>query len=447
MKTRFDAIIMGAGPAGSTAAILLARAGWSVVLVEKQAFPRRKVCGECIAASNLKLLDALGIGDEFAACAGPDLHRVALMQGHSTIITDLPSFDHPHHAWGRALGRETLDTLLLTQARAAGAFVLQPWSVRSLEGTDGAFRCAVRPVGSHDETLLHAPVAIDARGSRELQPRSPQTPRPSRRPGDLFAFKANFIDVTLALGLLPVLSFEGGYGGMVLADRDIATLACCVRADRLEVLRRAAPGVSAGEVIDAMLRRECVGVDQALRTARRVGTWAAFGPLKPGIHLRQDDDVLRIGNAAGEAHPIIGEGLSMAIQSAWLLCAHLLRARPQFDARSQRPWQRAVRDLYAEDWRQHFTWRLRLAALLAHAAMRPRFLAPALPVLKAWTTLLGRAAQWAGKVRCAPDPATIAWLASGAGQDPQPWLPSAHRDLTPLTLEGQHADEYHTRST
>ncbi|MEO8808750.1 MAG: FAD-dependent oxidoreductase, partial [Rhodanobacter sp.] len=53
MSTHYDAIIVGAGPAGSTAAILLAKAGWSVALVEKHAYPRRKVCGECIAATNL----------------------------------------------------------------------------------------------------------------------------------------------------------------------------------------------------------------------------------------------------------------------------------------------------------------------------------------------------------------------------------------------------------
>ena len=45
MRTGFDALIIGAGPAGSSAAILLARAGWSVALIEKQRFPRRKVCG------------------------------------------------------------------------------------------------------------------------------------------------------------------------------------------------------------------------------------------------------------------------------------------------------------------------------------------------------------------------------------------------------------------
>ena len=64
MSARFDVVIVGAGPAGSAAAILLARAGWSVALVERQRFPRRKVCGECIAASNLALLDALGVGAE-----------------------------------------------------------------------------------------------------------------------------------------------------------------------------------------------------------------------------------------------------------------------------------------------------------------------------------------------------------------------------------------------
>ena len=75
MQTEFDAIIIGGGPAGSSAAILLARAGWSVALVEKQIFPRRKVCGECIAASNLPLLEALGIGVAFEAAAGPELRR------------------------------------------------------------------------------------------------------------------------------------------------------------------------------------------------------------------------------------------------------------------------------------------------------------------------------------------------------------------------------------
>ncbi len=126
MQTDYEAIVIGAGPAGSTAAILLADAGWSVALVEKQRFPRRKVCGECVAASNLPLFDALGIGDAFAAMAGPELRRTALMSGAHTVCADLPAGADVKHRWGRALGREHLDTLLLARAVVAGAAVLQP---------------------------------------------------------------------------------------------------------------------------------------------------------------------------------------------------------------------------------------------------------------------------------------------------------------------------------
>ena len=130
-RTAFDAVIVGAGLAGSTAAIQLARAGWSVALIERQRFPRRKVCGECIAASNLPLLQALGVGDAFHALAGAELRHVTLLHGERAVTAELPAAvhgqEHGHgqerFACGRALGRETLDGLLLDQARAAGATV------------------------------------------------------------------------------------------------------------------------------------------------------------------------------------------------------------------------------------------------------------------------------------------------------------------------------------
>ena len=400
----FDAVIVGAGPAGSSAAILLARAGWSVALVEKQRFPRRKVCGECVAASNLPLLEALGIGAGFEALAGPHLQQMALMCRGQTVTAALPAADHPRHTWGRALGREILDKLLLDQARAAGAEVLQPWSVQALGGSVGDHRCEIRCVDSGEEGALQAPVLIAAHGSWEALASGRDDRRFARRPGDLFAFKANFSGASLPHGLLPVLAFEGGYGGMVVGDRGLLTLACCIRQDRLQACRNAAPGLSAGDVVEALLQRQCPGVADALAGAQRLGGWLASGPIDPGIRLRDDDTLFRIGNAAGEAHPIIGEGMSMAIQSAWLLCAALLRPAAPDGARADAQWQAGVRKRYHAQWRRHFAPRLRLAALFAQVAMRPAVCAPLLAGLSYWPALLTQGARWAGKVRCAPDP-------------------------------------------
>lgn len=407
MKTEFDAIIIGGGPAGSSAAIMLARGGWSVALIEKQSFPRRKVCGECIAASNLPLLQALGIGALFEQSAGPELRKVALMHGAHKVVADLPRAPHEHYPWGRALGRETLDTLLIAQARLAGVHVMQPWSAVRTDGSAGRWRCDVRATDTGTLLALRAAVLIDAHGSWESL--SSERVHRSRvhHASDLLAFKANFRQTRLQKGLLPVLAFSGGYGGMVRADGGITTLACCIRRDQLEASRRTSPGLSAGEVIETLLKEQCAGVRTALQGATREGAWLAAGPLDTGIHLRPGDDMIRIGNAAGEAHPIIGEGMSMALQSAWLLCAQLLHDKPG-QGLSDPVWQREQVRMYAAQWRLAFASRLRLAAVLAHVAMRPRLAKPMLALVRRWPGLLTLGAGWGGKTRCAADPAAIA---------------------------------------
>lgn len=410
MRSDFDAIIVGAGPAGSSAAILLAQAGWSVALVEKQRFPRRKVCGECLAASNLPLLAALGVGPAFAASAGPELRRVALMSGERTVVADLPATPHPQYPWGRALGRETLDTLLLERARQAGAHVLQPWSARAIEGVAGDWRCAVEALDTREAVSLRAPVAIAAHGSWEALPLDRQHRRQARRASDLLAFKANFRDTSLDEGLLPVLSFAGGYGGMVVADGGLTTIACCIRRDRLVACRQLWPALRAGDAIEALLRRDCRGVRRALQGASREGRWLAAGALDPGVRLRADDSLFRIGNAAGEAHPIIGEGMSMALQSAWLLCAQLL-ADKRCDQISETAWQDDVARRYAAAWRSQFGRRLHLAAVFAHLAMRPGSAALLMELAGNWPGLLTLGARWGDKTRCAVNAVTIAALA------------------------------------
>ena len=396
MDHRFDAVIIGAGPAGSTAAILLASAGWSVALVEKQAFPRRKVCGECIAASNLPLIQALGLGERFHALAGAPLRQVALYSGKARLYAELPALGTGPLRWGKALGREHLDTMLLHQATAAGAKILQPWAVRTISGEPGNFGCEI--AAGSDRLQLQAPVMIAAHGSWEP---SPFTHRlQAKKPGDLFGFKANYRHSQLAHDTLPVLALPGAYGGMVVGDGGMLTLACCIRRDTLAACRQRYRSHNAAEAVEAYLKDACDGVAAALDGAERQGKWLSVGPLQPGMCSSMHDlkQPFLVGNAAGEAHPIIGEGISMAMQSAWLLCQRLIALGP---VTSSVTAYQDLRYAYTKDWQQQFSPRIRLAAMFAHIAMRPVATALVLPLLQRWPSLLTHGARYSGKIRSA----------------------------------------------
>lgn len=400
MKTTFDAIVIGAGPAGSSAAIVLAMAGWRVAIVEKHSFPRRKVCGECVSASNLPLLAALGIAEPLSAIAGPPLRKVALLCGDQMACSPLPAYSDAAHRWGVAIGREQLDTLLLDQARQQGAEIFQPWLVSGVDGVPGKFRCRVRAAESRDERVLCAPLLIDAHGSWESLGTPAGRQRTPHRSSDLLAFKANFTNTRIEPSLLPVLSFPGGYGGMVLGGQAVATFAFCLRRDALARARRQHPGHGPAQAAARWVMQHCSAAAAMLAGAEQHGKWLAAGPIRPGIRIGHGQSAaFLVGNAAGEAHPIIGEGISIAIQSA-MLAANMLA--PYHGDIEDARLQARLQATYALAWRRHFASRIHLSALYAHAAMRPGIVGRVLPVLIRYPALLRQFAHCCGKVKAGP---------------------------------------------
>jgi len=154
------------------------------------------------------------------------------------------------------------------------------------------------------------------------------------------------------------------------------------------------PGLSAAETVLAHVRKSCRGVREALATARLEGPWLSAGPIRPGIRPRFSGGIFCIGNAAGEAHPIIAEGISMAIQSAWLLCERLTARRSQ--ALTRAALEEVGRD-YAVAWHNCFAPRVRAAALFARLAMRPAAVTLLLPLLRLFPAMLTLGASWSGK--------------------------------------------------
>ena len=365
-----DAAIIGAGPAGSAAARLLSDAAWSVVLVEKAEFPRRKVCGEFISATTMPALIACGVEAPFIAAAGPPVTRVGVYAGDAMLCA------RREQVLGRALGREHLDMMLRDAAVAAGAELMQPAEVTTVRRQDGGFVCELND--GREVAARFVIVACGSWNSRGVY----ALPSSQSGPSDLFAFKAHFAQSRLPPGLMPLLAFPGGYGGMVQSDGGRMSLSCCIRRDALMQVRRRHGGKAAGAVL-AHILETTKGARLALEDAVLDGHFLSTGPIHPGMRQRHDDGIFFTGNIAGEAHPVIAEGISMAIQSSALLAELLIAHRGE---------------RYARAWKRRFARRIQTSAVFANLAMRAPTRAACLALLRAAPGLLGVGARLAGKI-------------------------------------------------
>ena len=390
MTDYYDAIVIGGGPAGATTALALAMAGWTVALVDKTTFPRPKVCGEFMSATNAALFRAFGIDAIIHRAAGPDVRRVGLFAGDRIVTAAMPHPGGVGRGWGFAVARETLDDLLVRKAAEAGAALLTPWRAIALRRAGGRQICTLaNGAEAHD---VHAPVLVMAHGSWERGSLPTQGAR-SHAASDLLAFKFRFRDASLAADLMPLIVFPGGYGGMVNSTDGCASLTCCIRRDMLARARGSYQGAAAQAVL-AHISAHCRGVSEALRGATLETPALASGPIAPGIRPRYAQGAFRVGNIAGEAHPIVAEGISMAMQSGWLL-ARLLIDRGD-DARRGRALD-AVGAVYAERWRRCFAPRVHAAALFAHLALQPRAAAALGSLVARFPGLLTFGARLSGK--------------------------------------------------
>ena len=153
-------------------------------------------------------------------------------------------------------------------------------------------------------------------------------------------------------------------------------------------------GQSAGDAVLSHILESCPALLLVLESATLAGPWLSAGPIRPGIRRCYVDGVFVVGNAAGEAHPAVAEGISMAMQSAWLLTERLIvNSDEQSVARN-----------YTRAWRRSFAPRIRAASAIAHWAMRPRLVAASLPLLQTWPNLLTFGAWLSGKSKLVVQP-------------------------------------------
>ena len=359
----FDVAVIGAGPAGSSAARALAAHGRSVVLLEKDLFPRRKVCGEFLSANGRRRLEAWGLGDRVRAARAESISSGAffLPGGQSR------GFSLPEPALG--ISRPCLDQLLARSAADRGADVRFRHEVVDVEG-GLANGFAVSARGPAGPCRLRARVALSAWG--RWSPLDLQFGRPfaSRKTERYFGWGSHLTgDSRNLAGRVHLYFFAGGYCGLSRVEGGTVNFAGIVSE---KALRRAGGG---WERFTARLRREHGPLSRDLEALAPDGEILGSQTVLFERHSPVFSGLLALGDSAGVRDPFTGDGQSSAMASGDLaaeIVEDFLRGRLTAGG---------LEDRYRSEWTRRLGPRFGWDALFRRVVFSPLLRRIALPLV------------------------------------------------------------------
>lgn len=359
---RAPPLIIGGGPAGAAAAIVLARSGRDVTLIERNAEPVDKVCGDFISAEAVSALTELGVD---LACAA-SVRFVRLVHANRVATARLP-----FTALG--LSRRTLDEALLRQAHICGATLVRGFAVREIASRGEGLYVNCDGIGPIDaDTVFLATGKHDVRGLRRA------------------AHSSGLVGLKIYLTLDPdqarelrghveLVLFNGGYAGLQLVEAERAVLCLLVPASRLR---------SVGGRWDGLfdwLLGQCPHLVARLRNAHKLRArplavaGLPYGYLhepRRGEHPR----LFRLGDQSAVIPSLTGDGVALALNSGMA---------------AARSWLQG--STASRHHRQHATLlrgQMMIATLFHGLCLNAATQAGVLAVCRTFPALLGLAATW-----------------------------------------------------
>ncbi|HEV2911967.1 MAG TPA: NAD(P)/FAD-dependent oxidoreductase [Pyrinomonadaceae bacterium] len=381
MKARsenYDAVIVGGGPAGASAAIHLAARGARVLVAEQKKFPRAKLCGEFISPECLEHFKRLGVLESMTQAGGTPLCETLFYSRRGASVSVPSAWFGTGQSLALGLSRAEMDERLIRRARAAGVVVLEEAHATSLLMEEGRV-CGVRLRVAGEVREYTSRVAVDATGraralSRHVEAdgrtRGKQAGKRTGKRAPLVAFKAHLEDTRVDPLHCEIYFYRGGYGGLSSVEGGRSNL--CFIVSARDARRYNGDAERMVREIVATNRRAAWTLAPP---ARPVSEW--LGVALDGFGRREivpADGLLAVGDAASFIDPFTGSGMLMALESgelAALAITRWLELRHGGGRDESAPFDdlaRAYRALYAE----RFSRRLRVCSMLRRAAFVPR---------------------------------------------------------------------------
>ena len=353
---KYDVIVAGGGPAGSSAAIHLANSNLKVLLIEQKSFPRAKLCGEFISPECIGHFEKLGVAlDMISSEPAQIVETVFYSRRGRKIVVPSRWFGGP----ALGLSRAVMDHHLLQRAKSLGVDVLENATVSDLVEDELGARGVI--VKANGEKEYRAPLIIDATGrsrtlSRKVNPAHTKKPT-------LVAFKAHLTGTRGERTACEIYSYPGGYGGLSTVENGLSNLCFIIEASRV---RRAHSDPRAVIRDNLMLNRRAAFT---LEHAKVETDWLSvalesFGRQRPS----PIPGLLAIGDSAAFIDPFTGSGMLMAFESGQLIADQIVR---QLDKLSQLDGIQSLCESYTHAYRRTFDARLRVCGLLRKVAFRP----------------------------------------------------------------------------
>jgi len=349
-KNSFDVIIAGAGPAGSSAAIHLARRGVRVLLVEQKKFPRAKLCGEFISPECQKHFENLGVAEAMSTSQPATITETVFYSTGGHHITVPSSWFGGSAALG--LSRAVMDNVLLRRAQDCGVTVLEGMSVTEPLLHAGS----VHGIKVKENEYL-APLTIDATGRARILTKKLHRTEQKSKP-KLVAFKAHLRNTRVAPNACEIYFYPEGYGGLSTVEGEISNLCFIISAEQVK-RHYSNPELVMREMV-MKNRRAAYTLEEAQPVSEWLSaSWERFGRQQPC----PAKGLLTIGDSAAFIDPFTGSGMLMALESGELVADVIVRNRKA---------PSLVTAEYASEYIRKFDSRLRISGWLRRAAFNPR---------------------------------------------------------------------------